>query len=611
MRTRLVPGLLILMTCAPLAHAQVRSSANYAITVDQLNSGGGAASSANYVMRGSVGQPFDTQPMSSESYANRPGFQAASPSPFLTVSPTSLLFGDQAVATSSAAQGVTLTNSGNVAIDLGPIGISGANAGDFGQGGCGSSIAVAGNCVTSVVFTPQAVGPRSASLDISSSAPSNAASVPLSGNGLGVPDIDVSQTDVDFGPRVVGVPGPAQTLIVSNTGSATLNYATGMSGPAAADFAVQAGGCGASGSILATNNCQMLVEFTPSALGLRSATLAIASDDPDENPVNVSLSGTGIVKVRGDFNGDNRSDILWRNVVSGENYLYPMDGLTILGSEGYLRTVADLSWGVAGIGDFDGDGRADVLWRNSSSGENYVYFMNGTAIAAEGYLRSVSDQSWQVAGVGDFNGDGKDDILWRNAVTGENYLYPMDGLTILGTEGYLRTVADLSWQIAGVGDLDGDGKADVLWRNASTGENYLYPMDGLTIKPTEGYIRTVADQNWQMAGVGDYDGDGKADVLWRNDSTGENYLYPMDGTTIKPTEGYLRTVADLSWEVKGTGDYDGDGKADVLWRHAVSGANYLYPMDGTTIKPTEGYLRTVPELNWRIQDPKWQPAAEE
>jgi hypothetical protein len=70
-------------------------------------------------------------------------------------------------------------------------------------------------------------------------------------------------------------------------------------------------------------------------------------------------------------------------------------------------------------------------------------------------------------------------------------------------------------------------------------------------------------------------------------------------------------VADLSWEVKGTGDYDGDGKADVLWRHAVSGANYLYPMDGTTIKPTEGYLRTVPELNWRIQDPKWQPAAEE
>jgi hypothetical protein len=68
---------------------------------------------------------------------------------------------------------------------------------------------------------------------------------------------------------------------------------------------------------------------------------------------------------------------------------------------------------------------------------------------------------------------------------------------ILAGEGYLRIVADLSWRIAGVGDYDGDGKADVLWRNASSGENYLYPMDGLTIKSAEGYVRTVADQNWK------------------------------------------------------------------------------------------------------------------
>jgi hypothetical protein len=159
--------------------------------------------------------------------------------------------------------------------------------------------------------------------------------------------------------------------------------------------------------------------------------------------------------------------------------------------------------------------------------------------------------------------------------------------------------------VAGIGDLDGDGKADVLWRNASSGENYAYVMNGTAISG-EGYLRTVAEQSWQVAGLRDFDGDGKADVLWRNDATGENYLYPMDGTTIKPTEGYLRTVADLSWEVKGTGDYDGDGNADVLWRHAVTGENYLYPMEGTTIKPGEGYLRTVPQPHWQIQDPKWQ-----
>ena len=66
----------------------------------------------------------------------------------------------------------------------------------------------------------------------------------------------------------------------------------------------------------------------------------------------------------------------------------------------------------------------------------------------------------------------------------------------------------------------------------------------------EGYIRTVADQNWRIVAVGDYDGDGKSDLLWRNSSTGENYLHPMDGTTIKASEGYFRTVADQNWQVQ-------------------------------------------------------------
>src|SRR5437879_1707087 len=138
----------------------------------------------------------------------------------------------------------------------------------------------------------------------------------------------------------------------------------------------------------------------------------------------------------------------------------------------------------------------------------------------------------------------------------------MNGTTILGAEGYIRTVADQNWQVAGVGDFDGDGKADILWRNSATGENYIYFMVGTAIKPTEGFIRTVADQNWQVVGVGDFDGDGKADILWRNSTTGQNYLYLVNGLTIKGTEGYLRTVADPNWQVAGVGDFDGDGKAD-------------------------------------------------
>src|SRR2546425_1270381 len=73
--------------------------------------------------------------------------------------------------------------------------------------------------------------------------------------------------------------------------------------------------------------------------------------------------------------------------------------------------------------DFDGDCKSDILWRNWTTGDNSIYVMNGRTIAAAGGVNIVADQAWQVAGIGDFNGDGKADILWRNIATGDNYIY--------------------------------------------------------------------------------------------------------------------------------------------------------------------------------------------
>jgi hypothetical protein len=307
-----------------------------------------------------------------------------------------------------------------------------------------------------------------------------------------------------------------------------------------------------------------------------------------------------LFNARRDHDGDGRSDILWRNASTGENYLFPMDGTQVLAGEGYLRGVADPAWQIAGTGDFNGDGRADILWRNSITGENYVYLMNGRLVAGEGYLRRVADTRWQVAGIGDFDGDGKDDIVWRNAGTGENYIYAMDGVSIKPNEGYLRTAADTRWKLAGVGDFDGDGKADILWRHSASGEIYIWFMQGTSIvREREGPLRTVANMSWEVKGVGDLDGDGRADIVWRNASTGENYAYLMNGLSVAK-EGYLNTVPDANWQIAAVGDYDGDGKADILWRNLATGHNYLYPMDGLAIRPADGYLRSVPPGDWQV-----------
>src|SRR5438093_648411 len=241
--------------------------------------------------------------------------------------------------------------------------------------------------------------------------------------------------------------------------------------------------------------------------------------------------------------------------------------------------------------DFNGDGKADILWQNSSTGQRVIWLVKDTAVTAAGGLGLVAT-SWSIAGSSDFNGDGKADILWQNSSTGQRLIWIMNGITHTSTVS-LGTVGT-SWSIAGSSDFNGDGKADILWQNNSTGQRVIWLMNGTTHTSTVS-LGTIAT-SWSIAGANDFNGDGKSDILWQDNSTGQRAIWLMNGTTHASTVN-LGTIA-TSWSIAGANDFNGDGKSDILWQDNSTGQRAIWLMNGTTHASTVN-LGTI-ATSWSI-----------
>ena len=290
----------------------------------------------------------------------------------------------------------------------------------------------------------------------------------------------------------------------------------------------------------------------------------------------------------GDFDGDGRDDVLLRHE-DGRWHYYPMDGRNVLPGSGPAGLTRDLAWRIDGVGDFDGDGRDDVLLRHAD-GRWYFYPMDGrNVLAGRGTARMTRDLAWQADGIGDFDGDGSDDVLLRHE-EGRWHYYRMNGRRPLSGSGRAALTSNLAWQAAGIGDFDGDGNDDVLLRHAD-GRWYFYPMNGGTPLVGRGTIlHLTRDLAWQVAGVGDFDGDERDDILLRHDDGSWRY-HPLNGRTERSGGGGVDLPRDTAVAVVGIGDMNGDGRADVLTRGADGGWHRYYPMNGRAIASGGGEVR--------------------
>lgn len=253
-----------------------------------------------------------------------------------------------------------------------------------------------------------------------------------------------------------------------------------------------------------------------------------------------------------DFNRDNNTDLLWHNSITGDIAIWTMDGATPLQGEVITTLPVSSGWKTVGAGDFTGDGKTDILLRNSVTGENGVWAMNGNAIASYVQLDSVAANSgWDVVGVADFTNDGNTDILWRNRRTGENGIWQMNGTALTSYKSLNVSVAvNSGWDVVGVGDFSGDGNTDILWRNHSTGENAYWEMSGITYVRSHLIEAVAVESGWDAAGVGDFNKDGKADILWRNRFDGQAGIWEMNGNVRTGVLGLSPAVAPSSgWDI--------------------------------------------------------------
>lgn len=239
-----------------------------------------------------------------------------------------------------------------------------------------------------------------------------------------------------------------------------------------------------------------------------------------------------------------RTDLLWRNYATGVNGIWYMNSPIFEGQTGPIQNIPDTNWQIQGTGDFNLDGQSDILWRNVQSGRNGYWLMNGLNLITSVEITQIADLNWRMLGAGDFNGDRQADIYWTNPTTGQVGIWIMNGRTYQSIVQLPRSV-DTNWKAQTVGDFNQDGTLDLAWRNSQTGQAGIWLLNGASFQATR--VGNNTDPNWTIQGSGDFNQDGITDLFWRNQATGANGIWLLNRTTFVSAYS-VTTVGDLKWQ---------------------------------------------------------------
>lgn len=280
--------------------------------------------------------------------------------------------------------------------------------------------------------------------------------------------------------------------------------------------------------------------------------------------------------VPGDYAASGQADLFWRNPDTQE-FAYWLHGYTTR-SVGYYM---DRAYDVAGIADFTGDGRSDVLWKNDR--DHYLVLWVAKDLGYEQREIGGYEPGMSFVGVGDFSGDERYDLMWRSYTTGQIKVWTMQGHQIVA-----QSLAPMpAWyEILGIGDYTGDGHADLIYADSSNVNMYVNVGVGFT-----GHRVTARPTGWTLLASSDLNNDQRDDLIWQNSARTTLSYWTMDGTTIlsnpsMDTYPYERFVAARNTE--------GNPSAELIWNQPASnpgGTSYLRTVrvDGIPPGPGAGY----------------------
>lgn len=239
--------------------------------------------------------------------------------------------------------------------------------------------------------------------------------------------------------------------------------------------------------------------------------------------------------------------------------------------------------------DFNGDGMSDILMTATDGSGAQIYTMNGVTITSSATVAAPAGSGWAVVASGDIDGDGKADLVWQNAST--IALYEMNGSSVVAS-GTLNPGA--GWKVVGQGDFNSDGKSDLVLQNGSSVEILL--MNGLQIAGSS--VVGTAPAGCRYVGSGDFNGDGRADILWQNPTTRQLQIWTMNGAT-RTSSSVVNCIPGDGWTAIDTGDFNADGKTDILWQNTNTGQAAVWTMGGMQFG-SGGALSTPVAAGWKV-----------